>query len=337
MWLLERLLRAPRPDRAGGASSHEIARPAAGGFLDSIQIDASGIIRITGWSLQEFDVRFAPAVRLDAVPVPLLQHFRFSRPDVVWKQRPGFSHAGLALDYLIPESMPGRASTLDLDLDEDRHLHITGDFQFLHPHYRPLFNVPEVLHRNQIYGSGPPNAVVNSEVLDLARELPGPLLDFGCGQGALLGELRRLGIDAYGLELDSEMIRRAIPAEVRDAITLYDGRLPSPFEDGQFRSVFCSEVLEHISDYEAAIADIARVATEQVVFTVPDASAIPLGFRHGVVPWHLLEATHVNFFNQQSLARALRHFFPKIEFGRIGRSHFNDTGYYVSLVAVCWK
>ncbi|MDQ2839462.1 MAG: class I SAM-dependent methyltransferase [Acidobacteriota bacterium] len=173
--------------------------------------------------------------------------------------------------------------------------------------------------------------------MELAKELDGPVLDFGCGRGALVAELRRAKIEAYGLELESEVIKKSVPAELSDLITLYDGSLPSPFADKRFRSVVCSEVLEHIPNYLAAIEDIARLASEKVLFTVPDASAIPLGFRHGSVPWHLMEATHVNFFNQESLGHLLKPYFSKVEFGRIGLLRLNDSSYYVSLAAMCAK
>jgi hypothetical protein len=95
--------------------------------------------------------------------------------------------------------------------------------------------------------------------------------------------------------------------------------------------------LEHIPDYQSAIKDIARLSTGKVILTVPDASAIPVGFHHGAVPWHLLEGTHVNFFTQESLKRALQPHFSQIEFGRIGLARFDDSTYYVSLVAACLR
>ena len=228
-----------------------------------------------------------------------------------------------------------RALTVQLKTGESFSFEV--DLTFLYPDYRSLLNSTEVLHRYHIYGSGPPNIDVHPHVVELAKRLPGPVLDFGCGRGALIRELLNSGIEAYGLEIDSEILRGCIPEEHRRLITLYNGSLPSPFGDAQFRSVVCSEVLEHIPDYQAAIQDIARLASEQALFTVPDASAIPIGFRHGSVPWHLMEATHVNFFNQESLAHALKPHFSDIEFGRIGQSRFNDSPYYVSLAALCRK
>ena len=181
--------------------------------------------------------------------------------------------------------------------DNSRH-QFKGPFEFVNPHYRGLFESEQVYHRENIYGCGPPNPFRKPEALELAKELSDPILDFGCGSGALVQELQRAGLKAQGLELESPTIRESFERADRSSITLYDGRLPSPFPSGSFKSVFCSEVLEHIPDFESAIRDIARLATEKVMFTVPDASAIPTGFRHALVPWHLLEGTHVNFFTQ---------------------------------------
>jgi hypothetical protein len=66
-------------------------------------------------------------------------------------------------------------------------------------------------------------------------------------------------------------------------------------------------------------------------------SSIPTLFPHGVVPWHLLEGTHYNFFNQTSLHDALRPLFRRIEFARIGPRSINGTEFFTSLVAFCTK
>ena len=313
-----------------------IGLPGLGGFVDSVLLDPCGIIRIVGWSKSAFDPRLSPAVWLDGQPVPFLQHFRFARPDAGENPDSLCPQAGLALDYLAPESLAGtRIGTLSIALQPHGDLVFEADFTFINPHYRQLLDTPRVLHREEIYGSGPPNTAVHPEVLTLAMQLEGPVLDLGCGRGVLVGELRRAGIEAHGLELDSELIRQCIPAGRSGDITLYDGAFPSPFPDRAFRSVICSEVLEHIPDYRSAVRDIARLCSGKVIFTVPDASAIPVGFHHGAVPWHLLEGTHVNFFTQESLKRVLEPHFSRIEFGRIGLARFNDSTYYVSLVASC--
>ena len=318
--------------------SFTIARQVKQLFLDEIQLDPSGVIRVVGWCRQPFESKNLPRIFLDRESVPFLQHYRVTRPDVE-STVPDLHvlQAGLVFEYSVPESLTARSfESVSIAVD-NLELYFAGSFDFVNPHYRPLFDSPDVYHRESIYGSGPPNSGVNSAVLALAQKLRGPLLDFGCGSGALITELRSQGIDAYGLELNTQVIRESIQPAIRPFIKLYNGDFPAPFSTADFTSVFCSEVLEHIPQFESAITEIARLATEKAVFTVPDASTIPLGFPHLLVPWHLLEGTHVNFFNQTSLRRALEPHFSRIDFGRICPCTMNDSPFHVSLVAVCLK
>jgi SAM-dependent methyltransferase len=307
-------------------------------FMDRIEIDPSGVIRVGGWSRVPFESKTVPRVYLDHETVPFVQHYRVTRPDVESTiQGIKVLQAGLVFEYIVPESMCSRQfQSISVDADNLK-VHFAGPFDFINPHYRGLFDSPQVYHRENIYGSGPPNSAINSAVLALARTLEGPVLDFGCGSGALITDLRARGIEAHGLELDTPVIRESIKPVIRPFIKLYDGDLPSPFSAGDFNSVFCSEVLEHIPQYEGAIAEIACLATKKAILTVPDASAIPLGYPHLLIPWHLLEGTHVNFFNQTNLRRALEPHFSKIDFGRICPCTMNDSSFHVSLVAVCLK
>jgi len=316
-----------------------ISRALLGGFIDKVEIEHSGIIRILGWSEGVIDVTTFPDVYLDAKPVPFLQYYRFRRRDVSSGATGVPAQFGLALEYLLPDDMLAPAKRLEVRFPSPHGLKFTfkADFAFVHAHYRPLLSTTTVLHRDGIYGSGPPNTALHEDVLELTKRVHSPVLDFGCGRGVLVRHLLNQGADAYGLEMDSELIRSCIPPELRPRITLYDGSFPAPYADASFRSIFCSEVLEHIPDYQTAISEMARIATETVVLTVPDASAIPVGFRHGLVPWHLLESTHLNFFTQQSLKAALEPHFSRLEFGRIGLCRVNDTAFYVSLAVVCSK
>lgn len=56
-----------------------------------------------------------------------------------------------------------------------------------------------------------------------------------------------------------------------------------------------------------------------------------------MVPWHLLESTHYNFFCQTSLRRALERHFASIAFARIVPHATNGSVWYGSLAAVCRK
>jgi len=98
--------------------------------------------------------------------------------------------------------------------------------------------------------------------------------------------------------------------------------------------VVCCEVLEHIPDWRMALQEIARIGRRALI-TVPDMSSIPALFPHQVVPWHLLESTHVNFFTQRSLHVALSPIFSRVRFLRLGESWVNGTRVFKSLVADC--
>jgi ubiquinone/menaquinone biosynthesis C-methylase UbiE len=96
------------------------------------------------------------------------------------------------------------------------------------------------------------------------------VLDLGCGEGRhVIAACALDGVDAVGLDLslDDLATARERMAEFRadspeDAplfALLAGDALRLPFSDASFDAVICSEVLEHIPDYRAAIAEIHRV------------------------------------------------------------------------------
>jgi hypothetical protein len=314
-------------------------RPLLNGFLDRVEIDASGLIRVAGWSKLAGEGFEAPlSLRFDGLELRPLQTYRVSRPDVEAAEKMADRQAGVVCEFLIPSSLYGqKPRILSITLAHYVALQFQTDVTFIEPDYGPAFECQTVLKRDQIYGTGSPNAALHPEVLALAKKLPGPVLDFGCGGGALIAALDGSGVPCRGLELAGSRASDSVPASLRHLVTFYDGTFPSPIESRSAKSVFCSEVLEHIPNYEAAIVDMARIASERVVITVPDVSAIALGARHQLVPWHLLESTHVNFFNQTSLEASLRPHFREVTFGRVCPCLLNDTDFYVSIVAYCRK
>jgi SAM-dependent methyltransferase len=97
------------------------------------------------------------------------------------------------------------------------------------------------------------------------RRLPLPddarILDFGCGLGRHVRELRAAGYDAVGVDLDQ-------PQFIKDRSDTPDGgsylfaTSPTgafPFEDGSFDFCFSTSTLEHVMDYETPMSEIARI------------------------------------------------------------------------------
>jgi len=311
-----------------------IQRPHAGGVLDAVEISGDGTVAVAGWSADES--AFIGTLSLGVLGSRLkpAHVFRVPRPDLARLNGSHPERLGLIAEFVLPPDASGRPLTV---LVEDTAVATVDGPVFRPPDYGDLFGNPGVWHREQVYGVGPPQPTVSSEILDLCSDLPGPLLDFGCGAGALLSRLRQAGIDASGLELDTTVMRSATLPGAAGHVTFYDGTLPSPFASGAFASVTCCEVLEHIPDYRGAAAALARLTRDRALITVPDMSSIPRGLAHGVVPWHLLEGSHVNFFTQGSLAATLEPHFRRVRFARIGEIRCERLRFYTSLVAFCDK
>lgn len=172
-----------------------------------------------------------------------------------------------------------------------------------------------LLHRENIYGSGPPIEEPGAEVSDLLRAYlaeRASVVDVGCGAGAYGPALIAAGHDWLGLEANAHcgeiLERRQLPFRKVD---LESNRLPCA--DQEFDCAICIEVLEHTKDPETFVREIARIIRRRALFSVPNMELLPYLHDWGVVPWHLLEGDHKNFFTRASLAGLLSRFFRGVE------------------------
>jgi len=105
-----------------------------------------------------------------------------------------------------------------------------------------------------------------------AQAAPRSILDVGCGEGVLtaewaerLGDGRIVGIDLDDPKLRAEWERRSRPNlefRVEEATSL-------SFADGEFDMACAIEVLEHVPEPEATLAEMARVASRHLLVSVP--------------------------------------------------------------------
>jgi SAM-dependent methyltransferase len=102
-----------------------------------------------------------------------------------------------------------------------------------------------------------------------ARLAPASTLEVGCGDGALLCELRRrdFGGALSGVEITQAAVEIARARAQIDAVELYDG-LHLPAADGAYELGVLSHVLEHVPDPVALLREVAR-ACRTVVVEVP--------------------------------------------------------------------
>jgi SAM-dependent methyltransferase len=109
--------------------------------------------------------------------------------------------------------------------------------------FNPSLSSPFYFIRKSLY----------KKIIQLAPQLHGRLLDFGCGskpyQALFTGTSEYIGLD---FENEGHSHRN----EHIDVI--YDGKTV-PFADGHFDSVFSSEVFEHIFNLEQMIPELNRV------------------------------------------------------------------------------
>jgi SAM-dependent methyltransferase len=102
-----------------------------------------------------------------------------------------------------------------------------------------------------------------------ARVLPASTLEVGCGDGALLCELRRRGFGGRlaGVEIAEAAVEIARARPEIDSIELYDG-LHLPAADGAYELGVLCHVLEHVPDPAALLGEVGR-ACRAVFVEVP--------------------------------------------------------------------
>lgn len=96
--------------------------------------------------------------------------------------------------------------------------------------------------------------------LEVPHELPGPVLDAGCGTGGFLTRLRREapGVVALGLEVHAPAAARA---RGKSGATVVAGSVNAmPFREGSFGAVISLDVLSHAAvEPVQALAEMRRV------------------------------------------------------------------------------
>jgi len=101
---------------------------------------------------------------------------------------------------------------------------------------------------------------------------PRTLLDVGCGKGELVFWLRRLGVEAFGVDISDYAISNARP-QIRPYLKR-EGITNLPYGDNSFDLVTTFDVLEHIEEknLDQALLECQRVSLGLVlhkIFTGP--------------------------------------------------------------------
>jgi ubiquinone/menaquinone biosynthesis C-methylase UbiE len=125
----------------------------------------------------------------------------------------------------------------------------------------------------------------------IIKELNGKLLDIGSGVGEFLTwHPNSVGIDTNPYLVDY-CKKRGLKCFLGSAYKI-------PFKNGQFDSVLCSHLLEHLNRPEAAFREIKRVLRKggKLIIILPTEK----GFKR--------DKTHVKFWDENSLRQLLKKF-----------------------------
>jgi ubiquinone/menaquinone biosynthesis C-methylase UbiE len=137
--------------------------------------------------------------------------------------------------------------------------------------FQPISNTPPVdfIGKIKFYGRMLLDLQILTIFKDVKKYLPtfnGNVLDIGCGQSPYKFLLNNKTTKYFGIDIvEADSFGYNNPD-----ITSFDGK-NIPFKDEMFDAVICTEVLEHVQDFQYLIDEIYRTTTKnaQAIITIP--------------------------------------------------------------------
>jgi len=160
----------------------------------------------------------------------------------------------------------------------------------------------------EFYLDYPPESVAGN-LIDFVKEQGGhAVLDLGCATGNYCVALSKAGFDVKGADINPKYVERARQRGVDAHVA--DGR--TPFPDKSFDTVLLFEVLEHVLDPAATLAEARRLARKNVLITVPHSGGVEELQKSGLLFEHFVDMDHKHFYTEASLRELLAPLFSRV-------------------------
>jgi 2-polyprenyl-6-hydroxyphenyl methylase/3-demethylubiquinone-9 3-methyltransferase len=154
---------------------------------------------------------------------------------------------------------------------------------------------------------------------------PARVLDVGCGEGRLAGELLRAGFAVVGIDVAEEPLRRARRAHPDLDVRLVPVHGDWPLEDASFDLVWAGETIEHVPDTAGWLSEVRRVLRPGGILLLSTPAhgrlkMLALALSARAFDAHFDPRTdHLRFYSARTLALLLEDFgFEAIEVRAVG-------------------
>jgi SAM-dependent methyltransferase len=123
-------------------------------------------------------------------------------------------------------------------------------------------------------------------------------LDLGCGMGWYASALAGLGFEVLAMDAQRRTEDPRIDLRVGDIAP------PLPYETDAFDTVLMFDILEHLPEEDAILAEVARVTRQRLIVSVPhaDDGFLPL---YGLTYLHRIDKTHLREYTPGGLQAVL--------------------------------
>lgn len=143
------------------------------------------------------------------------------------------------------------------------------------------------------------------------------VLDLGCGEGRhAINVYLHADVNAIAVDLNfndlltarSRFIPFAQPQSEKEFYLQQADATRLPFADASIDKIICSEVLEHIPNYQAVLGEIKRILKPEGLLAV----TVPRAWPEKICWWlsaeyHQVEGGHIRIFNGQQLRKEIEH------------------------------